>query len=243
MFGRFRFWKNGYSRYRTYCKSNNEKNNKSKWNVSQSHSKLKSVSNLRVGLYTTGAVFAVIGLSYASVPLYRIFCSVTGFGGTVQKTHNPDFSKGVDESRQIKVSFTSQVSSTLPWSFVPIQDSVIVNPGEKVLAIFKAYNHSDEPLIGVATYNVVPDGAGQYFNKIQCFCFDEQRINAKSEVYMPVHFYVDTDILKNPKMKDLNEITLSYTFFLSDDQDMDWIIEEREKENQKKAIAVKKYTL
>lgn len=241
MFSRFNFWKKGYSRYRTYCSSNQV--NKNKKNVSRSYSKLKSLSNLRVALYTTGGVFAVIGFSYASVPLYRIFCSVTGYGGTVQKTHNPDFNKEVDYSHQIKVSFTSQVSSTLPWSFTPIQDSVIVHPGEKVLAIFKAFNHSDEPLIGVATYNVVPDRAGQYFNKIQCFCFDEQRINAKSEVYMPVHFYVDTDILKDPKMKNLNEITLSYTFFLSDDQDMDWIIEEREKEKEKRAIAVKKYTL
>lgn len=206
--------------------------------------KAKSSKNLQIALYTSGAVIGAIGLSYASVPLYRLYCSVTGYGGTVQKNHDPNkvVTKVVDH-HDIRVSFTSQVSDTLPWSFVPVQDSIEVLPGEKALAFFKVKNNSDDALIGMATYNVVPTAAGQYFNKIQCFCFDEQRVNPREEVYMPVHFYVDPEIVNDYAMKHVKEITLSYTFFLSDDQSSEWWEDEKERAESNHAIPVKEYTI
>lgn len=205
---------------------------------------MKSSRNLQIAMYGVGAFIGVIGLSYASVPLYRLYCSITGYGGTTQKTHDPTrINQSIVEGHDIAVSFTSQVSDTLPWTFLPVQDSIDVQPGEKALAFFKVHNLSDEPLIGVATYNVVPPSAGQYFNKIQCFCFDEQRVNPHEEVYMPVHFFVDTDILKDRYLKNIREITLSYTFFLSDDQSSEWWDQERERTEGYHTFSVKEYTI
>jgi cytochrome c oxidase assembly protein subunit 11 len=129
----------------------------------------------------------------------------------------------------IKIRFTSQVSDTLPWSFKPVQREMVVLPGEKALAFYVATNHATEPLVGVATYNVVPDLAGAYFNKIQCFCFDEQRLNPGETVNMPIHFFVDPSIEDDKILRGIHEITLSYTFFLAEDQSSEWWEEEREK--------------
>lgn len=130
----------------------------------------------------------------------------------------------------IKIRFTSQVSDTLPWSFLPAQREITVCPGQKTLAFYVASNHHPtDALVGVATYNVVPDIAGAYFNKIQCFCFDEQRLNAGETVDMPIDFFIDPAIEDDKILRGINEITLSYTFFLADDQSSEWWEEEREK--------------
>ena len=167
-----------------------------------------------------------LGVAYASVPLYRIFCQATGFGGTPKKHSGGDEDTGYDlpkdpwslkGNRPLKVTFNTDVSQALPWSFKPAQKFVNVLVGQTSLAFFEATNHSSEPIIGVATYNVVPNEAGAYFNKIQCFCFDEQRLLPGETVDMPVFFYIDPEFLEDRRMRRLETMTLSYTFFKSNE--------------------------
>ena len=167
-----------------------------------------------------------LGLSYASVPLYRIFCQTTGFGGTTKRHTGGGEDDGYDlpedpaslpGNRPLRVTFNTDVGGDLPWSFKPVQKHVTVLAGQTALAFFEATNHSKEPIIGVATYNVVPNEAGAYFNKIQCFCFDEQRLLPGETVDMPVFFYIDPDYLKDRRMGKCDSMTLSYTFFRSND--------------------------
>ncbi|CXI87389.1 cytochrome c oxidase assembly protein COX11, putative [Plasmodium berghei] len=158
----------------------------------------------------------MFGLSFAFVPLYQLFCQSTGYGGTTQKTFDISelFNKKVNKDRLIEVNFTSQ--SNMPWAFKPEQKSIIVKPGETVLAFYKAKNLLDKPVIGIALYHVLPDEAGLYFNKIQCFCFEEQMLNANEEIDLPVLFFIDPEILNDSRLKNLEKITLSYIFFESD---------------------------
>ena len=167
-----------------------------------------------------------LGLAYASVPLYRMFCQATGFGGTPKRHGGGGEEDGYDlprdpttlrGNRPLRVSFNTDVSGNLPWSFKPAQKHVTVLAGQTSLAFFEATNHSDEPIIGVATYNVVPNEAGAYFNKIQCFCFDEQRLLPGETVDMPVFFYIDPEFLADRRMSKLDSMTLSYTFFKSNE--------------------------
>lgn len=166
-------------------------------------------------LYSASGVLGSLGLAFAFVPLYKLFCQTTGFGGT-PKTGHDTLSKEkmvALTKRPFKVTFTGQSSNSLPWKFKPLQNSITVKPGETALAFYTAQNMSDREIVGVATYNVSPDQAGAYFNKIQCFCFEEQRLNPKEEVEMPIFFYIDPDITKDPFLSDLKDVTLSYTFF------------------------------
>jgi len=157
-------------------------------------------------------VGGMTALSFASVPLYRLFCQVTGYGGTPQIAEiHPD----AIGKREITVRFNSDVDPKLPWAFQPSQKAVTVKIGEEKLAFFQATNRSDKPVVGTATFNVTPLKAGLYFNKIQCFCFDEQRLNPGESAEMPVSFFIDPDILKDPNLNDVQTITLSYTFFRS----------------------------
>ncbi|CAD2099652.1 cytochrome c oxidase assembly protein COX11, putative [Plasmodium vinckei brucechwatti] len=158
----------------------------------------------------------MFGLSFAFVPLYQLFCQSTGYGGTTQKTFDISelFNKKANKDRLIEVNFTSQ--SNMPWAFTPEQKSIIVKPGETVLAFYKAKNLLDKPVIGIALYHVLPDEAGLYFNKIQCFCFEEQMLNANEEIDLPVLFFIDPEILNDSRLKNLEKITLSYIFFESD---------------------------
>lgn len=119
----------------------------------------------------------------------------------------------VEDAERIKVTFAASVSNTLPWKFVPEQREVRVLPGETALAFYKAYNKSDKDIIGVATYSVTPAQVAPYFSKIQCFCFEEQRLNAREEVDMPVFFYLDPDLLNDINMRGIKTVTLNYTFF------------------------------
>ncbi|KAG1443257.1 hypothetical protein G6F56_010738 [Rhizopus delemar] len=161
----------------------------------------------------------MIGVSYAAVPLYRLFCSSTGFNGTpvIDKDRfGPDRLVPQTNQRRIRVTFESNTSDSLPWSFKPELREIYVVPGETALTFYKAQSKAKQDVIGIATYNVTPYRAGSYFNKIQCFCFEEQKLSSGEQVDMPVFFFIDPDFLEDPLMKDVNTITLSYTFFNSE---------------------------
>lgn len=153
---------------------------------------------------------AMLGLSFASVPLYRMFCQVTGFGGTTQKVVLPSTKV---TNRVITVRFNADIYRDLPWRFVPKQVDIKVRVGENAMAYYESENLSDQPIVGMATYNVTPDKAGKYFSKIDCFCFEEQLLRSHQRVDMPVLFYVDSAFAEDPDMDDVDTITLSYTFF------------------------------
>lgn len=159
-------------------------------------------------------ILGMLGLTAASVPLYRLFCQVTGYGGTTQVADQLPASPA---STTVKVRFNADVDPNLPWSFEPEQRQIEVRIGEQNLAYYHAWNRSDRPIVGQATYNVTPFKAGRYFDKIACFCFDEQVLQPGEEVDMPVSFYVDPEILSDPNTQDVHTITLSYTFFLLED--------------------------
>lgn len=171
---------------------------------------------LTVALYATSGIIATLALAYASVPLYRVICQRTGWGGT-PITDNSKFTADklvpVDRKKRITVNFSSEVSTLMPWRFRPQQRQVQVLPGETALAFYKAKNNSDRDIIGMATYSVVPDRAAAYFNKIQCFCFEEQQLRPGEEVDMPVFFFIDPDFAKDPAMANIDDIVLHYTFF------------------------------
>ncbi|MCB2014140.1 MAG: cytochrome c oxidase assembly protein [Sphingobium sp.] len=160
-----------------------------------------------------GAAFALgsLGLGFASVPLYRVFCQVTGFNGTTQRA---DASAAVlpVSGRVLSIRFDANVSPGMPWEFYPEHSTDTVTVGARDMAIFVAKNLSDKPISGSAVFNVTPTQAGAYFTKIQCFCFTEQTLQPGQEVRMPVLYYVDPKILDDPDNKDVEEITLSYTF-------------------------------
>lgn len=182
------------------------------------------------GMYLFALVVGMVGLTYASVPLYRMFCQATGFGGTVKEgksvedklrrremEHNEAL-EAAAAKRELTVTFNADVSDGLPWKFWPTQRSVKIHPGQSTLAFYTAQNNSSEPITGVSTYNVAPQQAGQYFNKVQCFCFEEQRLLPGEKVDMPVFFYIDPEFATDPRMRGINSITLSYTFFQVNDE-------------------------
>ncbi|KAL7536516.1 hypothetical protein ACHAXR_007934 [Thalassiosira sp. AJA248-18] len=249
--------------------------------------------NIQIASYAAAAVIGALGATYAAVPLYKIFCQTTGFGGTTQRVKLsewattqeerestgrgkvsqalwnklldmsnvpsemlPGYSPGgstshgrggaktwTDEEaaeklaslrprkdgKLITVRFDSTVGDVLPWSFIPAQLDVKVVPGETALSFFTATNHSDQAITGVTTYNVHPPKLGLYFNKIQCFCFEEQRLLPGETVDMPVFFFIDPDIMDDPQLKNVNNVTLSYTFFQTD---MDYDDEDDEDDDE-----------
>ena len=155
-------------------------------------------------------VAGMVGLSFASVPLYRMFCQATGYGGTPQRVAAA--SQVVGE-RVITVRFDSNVDPALNWQFQPVQRSVQVKVGENKLVYFRATNRDAKPITGHAAFNVSPDIAAPYFDKIQCFCFTEQKLEAHQSIDMPVFFFVDPKILSDRRNDGVNTITLSYTFY------------------------------
>jgi len=242
--------------------------------------------NVKIASYAAAAVIGALGATYAAVPLYKIFCQTTGFGGTTQRVNLSEWAE-TQEAREssgrgkvsqalwdklldmsnvpremlpgsivgsgggsggstshgrggaktwtdeeaaaklaslrpckdgklITVRFDSTVGDVLPWSFVPAQLDVKVVPGETALSFFTATNKSDKAITGVATYNVHPPKVGLYFNKIQCFCFEEQRLLPGETVDMPVFFFIDPEIMEDPQLRHVNNVTLSYTFFQTD---------------------------
>ncbi|TQV94729.1 cytochrome c oxidase assembly protein CtaG/Cox11 [Cordyceps javanica] len=178
--------------------------------------------NRTVMNYTLSAILGTVALSYGSVPMYKMICQQTGWGGQPIRVHGGPGSEEQDISsrvvpvttaKRIRVTFNASVSDVLPWKFAPQQREVRVLPGETALAFYTATNRGDKDIIGVATYSVTPAQCAPYFSKIQCFCFEEQRLNAGETVDMPVFFYLDPDLLNDLNMKGVETVTLNYTFF------------------------------
>ena len=167
-------------------------------------------ANLRVALLAGGIAVSMLGLAYASVPLYQMFCQVTGFGGTTQRAEAAP-EKVTDKT--VSVRFDANTSPVLRWKFHAVQTAMTVKVGEQNMAHYRAVNTSDKSLTGTAVFNVTPLNAGIYFNKIQCFCFTEQTLAPGESVDMPVVFFVDPDMLNDPDAVNIKEITLSYTFY------------------------------
>ena len=225
--------------------------------------------NINTAWYSVAIVIGALGACYAAVPLYKVFCQTTGFGGTTQRVLNDTDSsssnnddgyndtmevylqrlassilpagtaarvhtwtdvdamerlrslKPVSNADMITVRFDTTVTDIMPWSFVPVQLDVKVVPGETALSFFRVTNHSKNAITGVATYNVHPPKVGLYFQKIQCFCFEEQRLLPGETVDMPVFFFIDPEIINDPQVSYVRSVTLSYTFFPTDEDDED----------------------
>ncbi|UZJ53262.1 hypothetical protein CBS101457_002582 [Exobasidium rhododendri] len=174
-------------------------------------------------IYTTSVFLLVVGGTYAAVPLYRAFCSATGFSGApivglgkfAPSELFPQYFDRVSNraTRRIRVTFNADHSEALPWTFKPSQSEMFVLPGETALAFFQAKNKGDRDITGIATYNVSPDKIAPYFAKIECFCFDEQKLLAGEDVDLPVFFFIDKEMLEDPSARDVREVVLSYSFF------------------------------
>ena len=165
--------------------------------------------NRAVGIRAALFGLAMLGLAFASVPLYRIFCQVTGFGGTTMKAEAaPGAVAG-----QVGVRFDANIDPRLPWKFEPGQSTVRIQPGARTVIHYKATNFTARKTVGTATFNVSPAVAGQYFSKIECFCFTEQTLKGGESVKMPVVFFVDPKIREDEATRHIDEITLSYTFY------------------------------
>lgn len=172
--------------------------------------------NLRVVAALVGMMSVMVVLVAYSPTLYRLFCAATGYGGTTQRAEgNP----GAASDRAITVRFDANTAPDLPWRFAPAQQEVKVRLGEEKLVFFTAENLTGQPIIGHATFNVTPDKTGVYFKKIQCFCFDDERLDAHQKVDMPVEFFVDPARAQDANTEDVSTITLSYTFFRTVDTD------------------------
>jgi cytochrome c oxidase assembly protein subunit 11 len=165
-----------------------------------------------LALVLAGVVGGMLGMSFAAVPLYRVFCAVTGFGGTPQV--GPEESHSVS-TRTVIVRFNADTSPGLPWTFAPEQKQVTLRLGEDQVAFYVARNDADHPVTGIAVYNVTPEKVGRYFHKTACFCFNEQTLAPHQDMQLPVSFWVDPAIATDPSTADVTTITLSYTFFHS----------------------------
>ncbi len=152
-------------------------------------------------------------LAYAAVPLYQLFCKVTGYGGTTKESVAYT---GQMSPQTITVRFNGDTDTKLPWKFEPVEKHITMHIGENRLTAFRATNLSNQPTRGTATYNVTPHLAGKYFNKVECFCFIEQHLAAGASANLPVSFFIDPAIINDPDLKGLSNITLSYTFFSYD---------------------------
>ena len=173
--------------------------------------KTSKFKNIYFVFYVFLFAFGMLGLSFASVPLYDLFCRVTGYAGTTQKASLAPGPK-VDASLY-KVRFDANISPDLNWKFVAPSDEIKLKPGVEKVIYYTAKNLSKEQSTGTASFNVSPPKAGSVFMKIECFCFINQKLMPNEEVKMPVSFYIDPEIDNDDNLKSLNEITLSYTFF------------------------------
>ncbi|WP_324697969.1 cytochrome c oxidase assembly protein [Novosphingobium sp. RL4] len=172
-------------------------------------------SNRRVAFIALSMALLMLGLGYASVPLYRIFCQVTGYNGTTRRVDETQAAAVQVTDKTMSIRFDANVERGMPWQFKPLQRTDTVTIGERDMALFWAKNASDKVITGTASFNVEPEQAARYFNKIQCFCFTEQTLQPGEAVKMPVIYYVDPAILNDPDNKDVEQITLSYTFHVT----------------------------
>jgi len=167
--------------------------------------------NNRTGMTMALVAAAMVGLAFASVPLYRLFCEATGFGGTPLRVTGD--APGAVSATAIGVRFDANIEPTLPWRFEPVQAVVRIEPGARTTIAYRAKNLSGRTTTGQAVFNVTPEQAGKYFSKIECFCFTEQTLKPGENVDMPVVFFVDPKLRTDPTTRDIDEITLSYTFY------------------------------
>jgi len=173
----------------------------------------RNSNNRRTALALFAVVGGMVGLSYASVPLYQLFCQVTGYGGTTQVSDaGAKTVSAAMQGKTVTIAFDANVARDLNWDFRPEQRRVTLHAGEQALAFYSAKNNDGKPVTGTASFNVTPYKAGIYFTKIECFCFTEQTLQAGQQVDMPVQFYVDPEFFTDPNTKDVREIVLSYTF-------------------------------
>ncbi len=166
--------------------------------------------NERLAIACAMVVGIMLGVAYAAKPLYDAFCRITGYGGTTQVA---EIAPSEVLDRTIRVRFDSNIARGLPWDFEPMQPSQTVRLGENGLAFYRATNHSDQPVTGVATYNVAPAKLGVHFKKIECFCFNEQTLQPGESMIMPVSYYVDPALVDDQNANEVTLVTLSYTFF------------------------------
>jgi cytochrome c oxidase assembly protein subunit 11 len=174
-------------------------------------------NNLRTAIMAASIAVGMVALGFAAVPLYKIFCQVTGFGGTTMRVSETQAATVAPTDKTIVIRFDANQRG-LPWEFKPERPTETITIGARDMSIFLAKNNAAVPVTGTATFNVTPVQAGKYFNKIDCFCFTEQTLQAGQDVRMPVLYYVDPAILTDPETKDVQEITLSYTFYPVDQQ-------------------------
>jgi cytochrome c oxidase assembly protein subunit 11 len=166
------------------------------------------------GLLSVVAAMAAVTW-FGAVPLYRAFCEATGYGGTTQRASAAPAAEG---GRVITVRFNADIAPKMPWAFQPVQREVKVRLGEEKLIFYAAWNRAAVPVTGQATFNVTPQKAGPYFDKVQCFCFTEQRLEPNQRVEMPVSFFIDPKMAQDRNLDDVTTITLSYTFFPTNPQ-------------------------
>ncbi len=172
--------------------------------------------NLKVFTICLAVVGSMVGAAYAAVPLYDLFCRVTGYGGTTQVAqYDPD--QILD--REVTVRFDASKARGFPWEFEPVQREMTVRVGETALAFYRVHNPTDEPVTGLATYNVAPFKVAPYFSKLECFCFTEQTLQPGESMDMPVLFFVDPLMDGEARLDDIRQITLSYTFWVADEQE------------------------
>ena len=172
--------------------------------------------NRKLGGLMLLVAVSMVGIAFAAVPLYKIFCQVTGYGGTTQKVELAS-TKVID--RTVKVRFIANTHRDMAWEFKPVQGSQTLQIGAQNIAYYEAYNPTDYPIVGRATYNVTPHKAGEYFSKIDCFCFTEQILNPGERAVMPVVYFVDPEMDQDINLDEVTEMTLSYTFFALDEEE------------------------
>ncbi len=170
----------------------------------------KAGRNLWMAASLVSVTLAMLGASFAAIPLYRVFCAVTGYGGTPQI--GPEVPRGIAAGK-ITVRFNADVNPGLPWKFAPEQEKVTLSLGEQQVAFYTARNEAATPVTGIALYNVTPDKVGKYFHKTACFCFNQQTLAPGQQMEFPISFWVDPAIATDPNTADVNVITLSYTFY------------------------------
>lgn len=171
--------------------------------------------NTKTALKIGAIALAMLGLTYASFPLYNLFCKVTGYGGTPQQVDENSQTQG---ENMLTVRFNADTDPALAWKFKPLQKQVQVKTGENKLIFYEAENVADKAITGMATYNITPERAAYYFSKVQCFCFEQQTLQPHEKVEMPVSFYIDPEIEEDPDTRNIDTVTLSYTFFVAKEE-------------------------
>tara|TARA_R110002072_G_scaffold37226_7_gene109175 strand:- start:1787 stop:2452 length:666 start_codon:yes stop_codon:yes gene_type:complete len=190
----------------------------------------KAGKNARMAVILFSVVAAMVGLAFASVPLYRVFSQITGYGGTTRVSDSlPD----QISDRVIKVQFNADINARLPWEFKTLQRQILTRVGAPQVAYFRARSLAERTTTGTAVFNVTPERVGQYFNKVRCFCFGEQTLEAGQEAEMEVAYYLDPAILDDPALDTITIITLSYTFYRDLDE---WNAEQAEKDTQTSGV-------